>query len=377
MNLNFLLPLAQIDTSYAEKHQRTGSIFEEGYWFPEQASDFAHRSDALFMGITWISVIFFVIIVFVTLLFAWQYRRRPGVDPLPSSSHNTNLEIFWSVIPSIILAVIFYVGASGWFDMRVATDDAEEIYVTASRWNWSFRYPNGDTSDQLHLVKDKPVKLVMQSTDVLHSMFVSAFRQKVDIVPGRYTYAFIKPTLIGKFRLACTEYCGTEHSRMRTLCQVHGSPEERKSNTEWIRPNYPPWETGKRLFQMNCSGCHKMDGKAATGPALNLVWNKGEEDLIGGEKVKVDENYIRESILYPDKKIVEGYGPVSKMNSFDGKLTPQQIGDLIAYIKYENDPEKYGDTTTAGDLEKAMKEKTGPAEQPAGDTPATEETDSE
>lgn len=372
MNLNNLLPLAQIDTSFAEKHERTGNILQEGYWFPEQASDFAARSDFLFMAISWISVVFFAIIVFFTILFCWKYRRRPGVDPLPSSSHNTNLEIFWSVIPSIILVWIFYVGASGWFDMRVATDDAEEIYVTASRWNWSFRYPNGDTSTELHLVQDQPVKLIMQSTDVLHGFFVSAFRQKVDIVPGRYTYAFIKPTKIGKYRLACTEYCGTEHSRMRTLCQVHGSSQARQSSTEWIRPDHPPWETGKRLFQMNCSGCHKMDGKAATGPALNLVWTKGEEDLIGGEKVKVDENYIRESILYPDKKIVEGYGPVSKMNSFDGKLTEEQIGDLIAYIKYENDPDQYGGTKTAAELEKELESKAGPAEEPANDTPATD-----
>ena len=375
MNLNNLLPLAQIDTSYAEKHQRTGNFMQEGYWFPEQASDFAARSDYLFMAITWISVVFFAIIVFFTILFCWQYRRRPGVDPQPSSSHNTNLEIFWSVIPSIILVWIFYVGASGWFDMRVATDDAEEIYVTASRWNWSFRYPNGDTSNELHLVQDKPVKLIMQSTDVLHSLFVSAFRQKVDIVPGRYTYAFIKPTKIGKYRLACTEYCGTEHSRMRTLCQVHESSAARQSSTEWIRAEYPPWETGKRLVQMNCSGCHKMDGNAATGPALNLVWTKGEEDLIGGEKVKVDENYVRESILYPDKKIVEGYGPVSKMNSFDGKLTPQQIDDLIAYIKYENDPEQYGSPKTAAELEAEMEGKKGPAEEPAADTPANPATD--
>ena len=327
------------------------------------------------MAITWISVVFFAIIVFFAVYFVWKYRRRPGVDPIPSSSHNTSLEIFWSVIPSIILVWIFYVGASGFFELRVPDDNAEEIYVTASRWNWSFRYPNGDTSDQLHLVKDQPVKLVMQSTDVLHSMFVSAFRQKMDIVPGRYTYAYIKPSKIGKFRLACTEYCGTEHSRMRTLCQVHESPEARRSSTEWIRPEHPPWETGKRLFQMNCSGCHKMDGKAATGPALNLIWTKGEEVLMDDSKVKVDENYIRNSILYPDREVVKGYGPVSKMNSFDGKLTTQQIDDLIAYIKYENDPVKYGSTKTARELEEEKKAAGGTSEPPSqDDTPAEEQS---
>lgn len=339
--LNQLLPLAQIDTSFAEKHERTGNIFQSGYWFPEQASSFASTTDFLFMAITWISAVFFAIIVGVTILFVIKYRRRPGYVPEPSSSHNTALEIFWSVVPSIILVWIFYVGATGYFDLRVPSDDAEEIYVTASRWNWQFRYPNGDISPELHLVKDQPVKLIMQSTDVLHSMFVSAFRQKMDIVPGRYTYAYINPTKVDKYRLSCTEYCGTEHSRMRTLCQVHANPEDRKASTEWIRAEHRPWENGERLYKINCSGCHKVDGNAATGPALNLLWAMDERKFHDDPPEKVDEDYIRESILYPDEKVVEGYGPVSKMNSFDGKLTPDQLIDLITYIKYLSEPDKY------------------------------------
>ena len=342
MNLNQLLPIAQIDTSYAEEHERTySSWFDSAYWFPEQASEFAHRSDYLFMAISYIALFFFIIICIVMFVFVWKYRRRPGHEPQPSPSHHTGLEIFWSVIPSIILAWIFFEGASGYFDMRVPTDDAEEIYVTASRWNWQFRYPNGDMSSELHLVNDKPVKLIMQSTDVLHSMFISAFRQKMDIVPGRYTYAYLKPTMIGKFRLSCTEYCGKEHSRMRTLCQVHPDEETRRTSTEWIRAEHKPWENGERLYKMNCSGCHKIDGQAATGPALNLLWAKGQEELIDGTKVDVTEEYIRESILYPEKAVVAGYGPVSKMNSFEGKLTPDQIIDLTVYIKYLSDPQKY------------------------------------
>ena len=171
MNLLNLLPIAQteIDTSYAEKHERVGNIFQSSYWFPEPASEFAQASDDLYMAITIISFVCFVMIVGVMVYFAIKYRRRPGVDPEPSSSHNTTLEIAWSVVPSIFLVWFFYAGAEGYFDARIARDDAEEIYVTAQKWNWTFRYPNGDTSSELHLVKDKPVKLIMQSTDVLHS----------------------------------------------------------------------------------------------------------------------------------------------------------------------------------------------------------------
>ncbi len=379
MNLNPFLTLAEIDTSYAETHERTySSWFDSAYWFPEQASDYAHRSDSLFMAISWISLFFFIIICIVMFAFVWQYRRRPGHEPQPSPSHHTGLEIFWSVIPSIILAWIFFEGASGYFEMRVPTDDAEEIYVTASRWNWQFRYPNGDTSDELHLVSGKPARLIMQSTDVLHSMFVSAFRQKMDIVPGRYTYAFLKPSKIGKFRLSCTEYCGREHSRMRTLCQVHPDEPTRRTSTEWIRAEHKPWKNGERLYKMNCSGCHKIDGQAATGPALNLLWAKGEEKLMGGDTVPVNEEYIRESIIYPEKKVVEGYGPVSKMNSFEGKLTPDQIIDLTTYIKYLSEPEKYDiDYEKAEDGTLVVPDPGGGAATSAEPAAATEESNTE
>ena len=351
MNLLDRLLVAQIDTSFVEEHDRTyNTPFDEGYWFPEQASEFAGNVDFLFMAISWISFVFFAIIIAVMLYFIVKYRRRPGVDPEPSSSHNTNLEIFWSVVPSIILVWIFYVGASGYFDMRVATDDAEEIYVTARQFNWMFRYPNGDTSSELHLVQGQPAKLIMQSEDVLHSMFVSEFRQKMDIVPGRYTYAFIKPTKQGKFRLACAEYCGDEHSRMRTLCEVHASAEERRQNTEWIRADYTPQDNGKRLFNMNCSGCHGIAGEAKTGPALNLIWGI-QETMANGDSRLVDEDYIKESLEFPSKEIVKGYDSPSKMNSFAGKFKPEELQDIIAYIKYVNDPVKYNVEKTVGELE--------------------------
>lgn len=361
MNPNVLLPLAKfnehLEADYASEHKGSGYFWDSSYWFPEQASAFAEKVDFLYMAVFWISTIFFALIIGVMVYFMIKYRRKNGViAPQPSTSHNTAIEILWSVLPSIILVWIFYYGAEGFFEMRVPTDDCEEIQVTARKWNWQFTYPNGDVSDELHLVRNVPVKLVMRSDDVLHSLFVSAFRQKVDIVPGRYTYCYIVPTEEGKFRLACTEYCGDEHSRMRTLCQVHKTEEERKSSTEWIREPSKPWLTGERLYKINCSGCHKVDGTAATGPALNLIWEKqGGEILVDGSAVPVDANYIRESILYPNAKVVQGYGPVSQMNSFDGKFSNQQIDDIIWYLKYLKDPDGYKDfdATTEGSGEEA------------------------
>jgi cytochrome c oxidase subunit 2 len=166
----------------------------------------------------------------------------------------------------------------------------------------------------------------------------------MDIVPGRYTYAYIEPTLEGQYRLSCNEYCGTGHSKMKTMCEVHPDEKHRKDNTKWIKRDHAPWENGKRIYQIQCSGCHKVNGEAATGPALNLPWGRNAE-FIKAPAMKVDENYIRESILYPEKKIVAGYGPVSKMNSFKGILSETQGADgsesdldaVIAYLKKINE----------------------------------------
>lgn len=309
-------------------------VHHGSFWFPSTASSYAPQVDYLYMWIFVVSAIFFAIIVGAMIYFCIKYRRKNGViDPQPSPSHNTTVEILWSVLPSILLVYMFYAGAVGFFDMRIAKDDSEEIQVTARQWNWAFTYPDGDVSGELHLVLDRPVKLVMRSDDVLHSLYISAFRQKMDVVPGRYTYAYLMPTKVGQFRLACSEYCGDEHSKMRTLCQVHTTDAERKASTQWITSLHKPWENGQRLYKINCSGCHKVNGEAATGPALNLIWAK-DERLANGQTVQVDENYVRESILRPDAKIVEGFGPVTKMNSFQGKLNDKDIDYIITFLKY-------------------------------------------
>ena len=349
-----------------ERPEGTAGWYSSEYWFPEAASDFAPNVDWLYMYIFWISLVFFAAIVGAMVYFCIKYRRKDGnLDTEPSPSHNTNLEIAWSVGPSILLVVMFWYGAEGFFNMRIPRADSEEIQVTASRWNWKFTYPDGDSSSELHLVNGRPTKLVMQSTDVLHSMYIAAFRQKVDIVPGRYTYAYLTPNKEGEFRLACTEYCGQKHSKMRTMGTVHASDERRKEDTQWIEAEYPAWQNGERIYKINCSGCHNKTAEAGTGPGFGNLWGKGEESLHGGGSVKVDEQYIYDSIMEPGKHIVAGYGPVSKMNSFKGKLTQEDVDQVIAFLKYLDDPASVSDKPE-GEVEKEDAEK--PAEVEAGET---------
>lgn len=354
-----------------ERPEGTAGWYSSEYWFPEQASGFGPNVDWLYMFIFWVSAVFFAAIVGAMIHFCIKYRRKNGViDPQPSPSHNTNLEIAWSVGPSVLLVVMFYYGAVGFFDMRIPRDDAEEIQVTASRWNWKFTYPDGDSSAELHLVNNRPTKLVMQSNDVLHSMYIPAFRQKVDIVPGRYTYAYLTPNQEGEYRLACTEYCGQKHSKMRTMVTVHSSDERRKADTQWIKAEHPAWKNGERIYKINCSGCHNRDDKAGTGPAFGNLWGKGEEVLMGDKKIKIDEQYIYDSIMEPGKHIVKGYGPVSKMNSFQGKLFREDVDNIIAFLKYLDDPNSVSNEPE-GEIQKDAEE--GASSEADTEEPATDE----
>ena len=327
----------------------TSNPFSEAYWFQEQASAFAGDIDSLYMDIFWISLAFFVVIVAFMVYFCFKYRRKDGViDPQPSSSHNTTIEILWSVLPSILLVYMFVEGANTFWEMKVPKTNSEEIQVVAYKYGWQFIYPNGDTTSELHLVQDQPVVLKMQSKDVLHSFFVSAFRQKQDIVPGRYTTTYIEPTKAGEYRLSCNEYCGEGHSKMRTSCIVHITPEDRQENTKWVKTDYTAWENGQHIYKIHCAGCHNINDVAGTGPALNQTWGRNVE-AADGKQMKADENYVKTSILYPSEVIVKGYGgagSISKMNSFKGILTETPGGDIdnvIAYLKYLQDPESVSD----------------------------------
>ena len=301
------------------------------------------------MDIFWISLVFFVAIVGFMVYFCFKYRRKDGViDPQPSSSHNTTIEILWSVLPSILLVYMFVEGAGTFWEMKVPRENSEEIQVVAYKYGWQFIYPNGDTTSELHLVQDQPVVLKMQSKDVLHSFFVSAFRQKQDIVPGRYTTTYIEPTKAGIYRLSCNEYCGEGHSKMRTSCIVHINPEDRQKNTEWKKGEYTAWENGQHIYKIHCAGCHNINDVAGTGPALNLTWGRKVETA-AGKNFTADENYVKNSIINPSMDIVSGYGAagsISKMNSFKNVLSETPGGDIdnvIAYLKYLKDPKSVSD----------------------------------
>ena len=190
-------------------------------WMPPPVSTVAGHVDWLFYFILGVSTFFFLLIVALMVLFVVRYRRREGQGAEVSPSHNTALEVIWTVIPIVVVIVIFIFGFKGFLDMATPPANAYEIQVEAQKWSWSFTYPSGYVDSNLHVPVNRPVKLVMRSADVIHSLYVPAFRIKRDVVPGRYATAWFEATEPGEYDLFCAEYCGTSHSDMLAHVVVH------------------------------------------------------------------------------------------------------------------------------------------------------------
>ncbi len=264
--------------------------------------------------------------------FSVVYRRRPGHQAEKTATHSNVLEVTWTIIPLLIVAYIFYAGFSAYMQMQTAPQNSYEILVKAQKWDWFFTYPNGYVDSDLHVPVDEPVKLIMSSEDVIHSLFIPAFRVKMDCVPGRYTYAWFRGTKAGTYDLYCTEYCGDSHYDMQANVVVHKSGEFDAwlENAANFYKDLPPAEAGKIIFTRYCNQCHSDDGTAKTGPTFKGTYGQTHA-LRDGSTVEVDDNYIRESIMDPQAKVREGYQPV--MPTFKGILSDDEITYLIEYIK--------------------------------------------
>jgi cytochrome c oxidase subunit II len=313
------------------------------FWFPKKASTFASQIDFLYDAILWISIIFFVPIVVAMIYFMVKYRERPGYRGSTEALHNTTLEITWSVVPTFIVVWIFWEGTVGYLNMQRLPKDTEDVKVTAKKWAWSFKYPNGAESDKLHVVLDRDAKMIMRSEDVLHSFFIPAFRVKRDVVPGRYNYLWFQPTVEGTFDLFCTEYCGDNHSTMITKVIVESQASYDKFLAEAVKEPEDIVERGKWLYERKaCKGCHYAgtEGAQGPGPTYNGSWGK-PVPLSSGESVNFDENYVSESILNPIARKRKGYEGASAMPSYKGQLKEEQIEALTAFIKsLESTPAK-------------------------------------
>lgn len=298
-------------------------------FLPEQASTFALQVDLLYLFLTVVSAFFTVLVSGLIAFFAVKYRRRSDADCPPMTVSNLLLEITWIVIPLGISFVMFFWGAIIFFKMASPPKEAMDIYVTGKQWMWKMQHLNGHREiNELHVPVGKAVRLTMTSEDVLHSFYIPAFRVKADVIPGSYSKMWFEATKPGKYHLFCAEYCGTKHSGMIGSVIVM----EQKDYEDWLGNSKDASlsEAGQKLFKtLGCVSCHSPQS-ATKGPNLEGIYGK-QVRLEGGSSLTADERYLRESLLDPNAKVVEGFP--SNMPTYKGLITEEQILQLISYMR--------------------------------------------
>lgn len=307
---------------------------------PPAASNFATQVDLLIWAFTLLSIFFTVLIATLVIVFSVRYRKGAKVNRVIKSPDNTALELTWTILPTFLALAFFCWSAYLFFDFKRMPEGAMEIQVIGKQWMWKAQHPNGRREvNTLHVPKGQPVRLIMTSQDVIHSFFIPAFRAKMDVLPGSYTQMWFEPNKVGSFRLYCAEYCGTEHALMGGWVHVLEPEDYQRWLTEGnvrLASAGTPQAAGEQLFAAKgCAQCHS-GVSGARGPDLAGAFGS-KSTLQDGSEVLVDEDYIRESILYPQAKLVQGYAPL--MPTFKNQLREEEIMNLISYIKSLSDME--------------------------------------
>ncbi|MBK8178164.1 MAG: cytochrome c oxidase subunit II [Planctomycetes bacterium] len=298
---------------------------------PEQASTLAQPVDLLYLFLVAVSAFFALLISVLIVVFTAKYRKdRPNA----TSAHiegSTLLEIVWTGIPLGLTMIMFGWGAVLFFQQARPPANALEFTVTGKQWMWKAQHPTGQREiNDLHIPIGVPCRLTMTSEDVIHSYFIPAFRTKQDVVPGRYSQMWFEANKLGTYDLFCAEYCGTKHSQMIGKVTVLSQ----KDYEVWLAgggSSETPAQAGERLFSaLRCITCHNNTA-GARGP--DLAGKFGTEALLtSGAKVMIDAEYVRESILNPAAKTVNGF-QVGLMPTYQGQVKEDDILALIAYLK--------------------------------------------
>lgn len=298
-------------------------------FFPEAGSTAAEHVDLLYMFLLAVSGFFTLLIFFLIFGFCLYYRRGRTVNrTIDPNARFWLLEIGWSIIPLGLSLVMFGWGANLYYYMVTPPDDCMVINVVGKQWMWKLQHPGGRKEiNSLHLPVNARVRLRMISEDVIHSFYIPAFRLKQDVLPGRYTTAWFETTKVGEYHLFCAEYCGTSHAQMGGKVVVMSQADY----AEWLRSGTQETasQSGEDLFtSLRCQSCHQ--GPTRRGPLLAGLYGR-QRPLKSGETVIADDDYIRESILHPMKKVVVGFEPV--MPTYRGQIGEEEILALLAYIK--------------------------------------------
>jgi len=292
------------------------------------ASISAQLVDRTFMRVFWIELAVLIPVTAVMIFFILKYyeKRHPVPENVEGS---TMLEIIWTVIPTLLVLFIFYIGLIGFDRIRAVPREVMTIKVIGQQWSWHFSYENGRGTTELRLPVKKPVKLILTSKDVIHSFYVPAFRIKEDCVPGMENYLSFMAELPGSYDVFCTEYCGLGHSGMVSKIVVM---EEKDFEAWYAASPEAVQKSGHELMEgKGCLGCHTIDGSAKIGPTLKGIFGTKVRVLTGGKEreVMVDEAYLQRSILHPEADVVKDFQPIMPVIP----LQPDELKTIIEFLK--------------------------------------------
>lgn len=304
----------------------------------QNASNLVAGVDKAFLIILGISFLFLIGLTLTMIAFIYKYNnKRNPVATQIKGSHK--LELIWTIIPTILVLVMFYYGWAGWKPMTNPPKDTFDITVNARMWNFTFEYENGKKTDTLFIPKDKAVKLNLRSMDVIHSVYIPAFRVKQDVVPGADKFLWFVPQREGIFELYCTEYCGLQHSYMYNWVKVMPEEDFNKWYVDTTRKVEiaidSPTAAGKRIMtNIGCFACHSVDGSKLVGPTFKGLYGH-EVTVKTGKKERVvvaDDEYIKKSIFDPNADIVDGFNK-GLMLPYTTQLSEDDVKLIIEYLK--------------------------------------------
>jgi len=302
------------------------------------ASNFVKGVDNAFLIIFGISFFFLIGLTALMLYFVFKYNRKrnPEATQIPDSGW---LEFTWTVIPLLLVLLMFYYGYAAFLPMRNVPADAMPVKVIAKMWSWQFEYEKGKRSKELVVPLNKPVRLNLYSPDVIHGFFVPEFRLKEDVVPGKNNYTWFIPEKLGDYEIFCSAYCGLQHSYMQSVIRVLPVEDYKKWYASLTEEAITTGIPGLTIIQNNaCNACHSIDGSKIIGPTFKGLYGSKRTVITDGKEhvITADDNYIRESILNPNKDIVKGFNS-GLMKSYKDILKKEDIDQVIEYLKVLNE----------------------------------------
>ena len=326
-------------------------------WLPEQASTVAARIDNLHFWVIGTTMFASLSTGAAAYYCIFRFRRRPGSERTPLVHAPGWYEPAVIIIPLAIFLLWWAIGYRDFIYMTTPPPDCFDVYVTGKQWMWKFSYPGGPNSiDTLHVPAGRPVRLLLTSRDVIHSFYVPDFRVKYDVLPGRHTQLWFQVVRPGRHQILCAEMCGVGHSTMWGEVVAHDPAEfeewlaeqrrglaQRRdvgqSATIPVDADLP--RQGQRIAaEAGCLKCHSVDGTAHIGPSFLGLYLR-REPMSDGSDLLADEEYLTQSIVDPLARIVRGYQPV--MPTYQGRLSPAEVGALLEYLRTLQSPSQDGD----------------------------------